>query len=301
MKRKDPAKQARRAGFTALLIIAAFSLIVVMLNTFFFLPQRFYVFVKFNFLNNLAVGSPVLLKGAIRAGMVVDIFQKEQQTYVKLSLDPKLSGKIPLADSTAFSISTRGLLGEKYINIQFQPAREGQRTLERGDTVEGLSPPSMDQMILSFSTWAGESDPADVVLGVLSDVNRLNTIIEDMIAENADDVAFLQKHGEESFGEIRGKIDTLLKGIDFLSAEYSDIMQSNKVSLDEIITHLGSITAALEQIDALVKKGSGAAHGFLTDKQIASLSREVAEETKVMKNCLLNPWILLNKDQSCPR
>lgn len=295
-------KRSIRAGTMTIVYVFAFSILFVIAQTFFFLPDKFYLLVKYNFLNNLSIGSSVMVAGSIRIGKVVAIYQEDLQTYVRIRIDPKYIGKIPKADDTVFSIFTIGMMGQKYVNINFRPPEPGEPVLEPGDIVEGLSPPSIDQMLLAFTTWSGEGTIDSTFAAVLSDVQRLNSSVNTVYSENEEDLEMLQKLGEESYSEIGVKLTRLIGGLDFLSTEYNALVEKNKVSLDQIIFHLDGISKVLQKLKKLTDSGSGSVGRFLHDPKLNKLSGEAMAEAEVFVRCINDqPWVLLYKDQNCKR
>ncbi len=259
----------------------------------------FRIDVEFTYLNNLSIGAPVLIAGGVKAGFVEDIFQKNLQTYVRLYLDEKLSGKLPKRKDTVISIFTNNLMGEKFINIIIPEPKPDDVFLADGDIWKGIDPPSIDKMMLTFSNWFKEGEASQVVSDIIQQTQTLRANTQLIFRENEEDIQFLINQGKKSMDGLSRKIDSFLKEIENLNHNYRDITSSNRTDIELIVQNMTEITRGLKSIEEIFSKGKGSLGKLTSRPDLQRNTTESIVHAKAFLKCIREkPWVLIYKE-SC--
>jgi|GEM_PF-883479 len=289
-----------RAGVYVLvgfLLLAVGSVIGARIHT---ARSGFTIDVAFSFLSNLTRNARVLLSGGKQIGYVQDIFQRDRQTYVRLYLENSLKNVMPNNSETQISIFSNNLMGQKYINIQFKERQGNEPVIEPGQVVRGISPPSFEQMMLSFSSWFEGKSAGEVAEQIFAKGALLRSNIDAVIAENRDDLAATMSGAKSYFSTISGQFDGLKANISLIAQNSEEILTAQQQSLAQLVTNTASMAQNLELLEKAMKNNRGSLGRFNKDsKALRDNIRMTIEYSRSFIKCIQErPWVIIYKE-SC--
>lgn len=285
----------RLAGSASIMLLVLFAAFVYQYKAYQEKELGFHLNLRFNFLNNLQVKAPVLLNGGMQIGEVSNIYQEKLQTYVRIYIDNRYTGKISRKHSK-FSIFSDGLLGQKFVNLDIGDAPEGAEMLEGEDIIDGLSPPSVDQLLLSFSNTVEESGYADIGSAIFRDLRRLNRNAEIILSENEADYAKINQTLKESFSRIEAQYAIVTENL-MLAIGVTN--EKTGQSWDQLLANLKSINESSAKLKKSLEKGSGSIARIRNSKKLARDAKLAMKLANTFVNCIQNkPWVLMYKE-SC--
>lgn len=281
-------------GFLALVLAA---IIGARIHT---ASSGFTIDVAFSFLSNLTRNARVLLSGGRQVGYVQDIFQRDRQTYVRLYLDNSLRGAMPNNSGTQISIFSNNLMGQKYINVQFRERQGNEPVIEPGSVVRGISPPSFEQMMLSFSSWFEGKSAGEVAEQIFVKGAMLRSNIDAVIAENRDDLAATMSGAKSYFSTISGQFDSLKTNLSLIAQNSEEILTAQQQSLAQLVQNTASMAQNLELLDKALKNNRGTLGRFNKDsKALRDNIRQTIEYSRSFIKCIQErPWVIIYKE-SC--
>jgi phospholipid/cholesterol/gamma-HCH transport system substrate-binding protein len=188
-------------------------------------------YVTYNFAGGIDLGSHVRLSG-IKVGKVEDIEffapapnqgSSIAHTPVRLKISVKKSALPGVRRNSNFYINLAGLIGERYIEIT--PGTIDSPALAPGETVAGVDPPRIDQLISQSFNLAGK--------------------IQELIEQNK--------------GDITRSIELLYKLSSNLNRTLEKIDQSKILSRDlaQLITNLMEVTADVHEVTKHARSPEG--------------------------------------------
>lgn len=260
----------------------------------------FTIDVAFSFLSNLTRNARVLLAGGRQIGYVQDIYQKDRQTYVRIYLENSLKGVMPHSRETQISIFSNNLMGQKYINIQFEPLKPGEQVIQPGETVRGISPPSFEQMMLSFSSWFDGKSAGEVAEQIFSKAALLRANIDAVAAENREDLAATLSGAKNYFSTISGQFENLKTNISLIARNSEEILTAQQQSLAQMVTNTASMAHNLEYLEKALASNRGSLGKFNKDsKALRENIRMTIEYSRSFIKCIQEkPWVMIYKE-SC--
>lgn len=285
----------RLTGLISIILLVTLSLSILKLRSMQVEERGFYLNLKFNFLNNLQVKAPVLLNGGMQVGEVHRIYQEKLQTYVRIYLDNRLRETLP-RNYTSFSIFSDGLLGQKFVNITITEPSSPAGFYESEDIIEGLSPLSVDQMLMSFTNTLEESGADNIGAAIFADLKRLNRNTALIMNENEADYQKINQTIEESFTRIEKQYaevtENLLKALGMND-------EATSQSWVELMNNLESINASSDELRKALKKGTGSIARIRKSKKLERDTEVTMKLMRVFVDCIQNkPWVLMYKE-SC--
>lgn len=215
-----------------LALAVVFSWVIGVQNPF---GKNMELYVTYNFAGGIEVGSPVRVSG-IKVGRVekIDFYQPVDAKAVALkepgSADIDSDGKaiaplrlkisvrkdaaFGIRKDSRFYINLAGIIGERYIEVT--PGKRSSQQLESGDTIAGVDPPRIDQLISQSFDLAGK--------------------ITEVIEENKGDIT----KSIELLYKLSGNINQTLSWVD----------KSNlfKTDLSQLINNLIQITTDVRKV-----------------------------------------------------
>jgi phospholipid/cholesterol/gamma-HCH transport system substrate-binding protein len=293
-------KRSIRAGAYVLigfLILVVGSIVGARLHT---ARSGFTIDVAFSFLSNLTKNARVLLAGGREIGYVQDIFQKDRQTYVRLYLENTLKGVMPDNSETQIAIFSNNLMGQKYINIQFKEKLAGDKMIEPGQVVRGISPPSFEQMMLSFSSWFEGRSAGEVAEQIFAKAGLLRANIDAVVAENRDDLAVTMSGAKSYFSTISGQFEGLKTNISVIARNSEEILTAQQQSLAQLVANTASMAQNLESLEKALSTNRGTLGKFNKEsKQLRDNIRLTIEYSRSFIKCIQErPWVIIYKE-SC--
>lgn len=289
-------KRAIWVGGMVIVGLTVFIILIGILSRWQMERAGFRMQLKFSFLNNLSEGSPVLIAGGIKVGFVEKIYQKDLQTYVQIYLNSELENKIPKKPESVFSIFTTGMMGEKYINLNIGKVEEGDTFFQDGDVWTGVNPPSIDQMMLAFSSWFDGKNGGQVIAEIMQETGKFISNLNAIATENRQDIRLTVKEARVTFANLSRQADTLMQKLNVLSGNISDISSRNKEDIEIMLSSLATVSNELNLITQRINSGRGTIGKFLNDDEIYKNANEAMVNAKEFFRVLKEkPYILLYK------
>lgn len=289
-------KRAIWVGGMVIVGVAVFIVLIGILSRWQLERSGFRLQLQFSFLNNLNKGAPVLMAGGIKVGFVEKIYQKDLQTYVQVYLNKDLEDRIPKKKETVFSIFTTGMMGQKYINLTIPPVEEGDVFLQDGDVWMGIDPPSIDQMMLAFSSWFDGKNGGQVIAEIIQETGKFINNLNAIAGENREDIRLTVKEARRSFAILSQQVESLMEKLNLLSGNIADISSKNKEDIEVMISSLATVSNELNLITQRINSGRGTIGKFLNDEDIYKNANEAMVNAKEFFRVLKEkPYILLYK------
>lgn len=260
----------------------------------------FTIDVAFSFLSNLTRNAKVLLSGGREVGYVQDIFQRDQQTYVRLYLENSLRGKMPNTSDTQIAIFSNNLMGQKYINIQFQELKPDQPVIEPGQVVRGISPPSFEQMMLSFSSWFEGRSAGEVAELIFAKAGLLRANIDAVMNENREDLAATLSGAKNYFTAVSEQFESLKSNISLIARNSEEILTAQQQSLTQLVSNSAAMAQNLEALEKALSNNRGSLGKFNKESKVLRENvRQTIEYSRSFIKCIQErPWVIIYKE-SC--
>lgn len=289
-------KVAIIVGITVIVSTAIMLGVVSVLSKWNAAIDGFTVKVKYNFLNDVLPGAPVKLAGGIQVGYIKDIRQENVTTIVEVYLESSMKGKIPKSPRTQFAIFTTGMMGQKYINLTVQDENWDGPFLKEGDLVQGVDPPSIDQIMLSFTSWFDGKNGGQVLAEVVKETKAFISGLNNMLAENRQDVRDTVKLAKGSLGKLSEQMESLMNRLNSMSADFNEISKRNKEDIKLMLQNLSHISRDFNIITERIQSGRGSVGRFIYDDELYHNMNQAADYAKVFfKRLRDNPYLLLYK------
>lgn len=309
-------------GLMVITGVTLFVLMAFILARVQFGDEGFHLKVRFNFLNNLGEGAPVRVSGGLPVGFVERIYQKDLKTYVDIYLEDSLREKIPKSADTRFAIYTTGLMGQKYINITIpSPAdikeeteavqnagdnsnEETEKSLQSqieyyqdGDVVMGIDPPSIDQMMLAFSSWFGGKNGGQVLAEIMQETRKFIGNLNSIAVENRSDIRLTIRQARESFTSLSEQLEILLTKLNVLSKNFTEISKHNKNDIKIMLKNMSRISRDLNLITTRINSGRGSVGKFISDEELyVNANEAVGHARDLFKLLKKKPWLIMYKE-----
>lgn len=290
-------KMSVAVGAMVVIGLGLFLTILAILGRFQWGTKGFYIDIEFGFLNNLTTGAPVRIAGGISIGYVEKIFQKDLKTYVRVLIDGQYRDKIPKKDTTVFAIYTTGIMGQKYVNISFEPAKPGEDVYRDGDVAKGIDPPSIDQMLMAFSSWFDGKNGGQVLAEIMKETQKFVANLNGIATENRADIRMTIKQARESFISLSQQLDTLMQKLNILSKNFSEISTKNKQDIQVMLENMSRISRDLNLITQRINSGRGSIGKFIQDEDLYTNANEaVANARDLFRLLREKPWLIMYKE-----
>lgn len=283
-------------GIMTIISVATFVSLLAILGRWQVAGEGLRINLRFRFLNNLSNGAPVRISGGLPVGFVENIYQKDLKTYVQISLQKELLNKIPKRAETVFAIYTTGLMGGKYINITIPDAKPNEVFFQNGDEWVGIDPPSIDQMMMAFSSWFDGKNGGQVLAEIMKETETFLSNLNGIVNENRGDIRQTIKQARESFTSLSAQLDTLMQKLNILSKNFTDISNQNKQDIQIMLENMSKISRDLNLITQRVNSGRGSVGKLIQDEELYKNANEAAYHAReLFRKLEENPSLFLNK------
>lgn len=280
---KNETKTATIVGFTMVVSVTIMISIVAVLSKWNLGSEGFIIKVQYNFLNDVLPGAPVKLAGGVKVGYIIDIHQEGVKTIVELFLDKNLKGQIPKSEKTQFAIFTTGFMGQKYINLSVPPDPSSYKVfIKNGDLIRGVDPPSIDQIMLSFTSWFDGKNGGQVLAEVVQETKAFVTGLNGLLKENRQDIRDTVKLAKVSFSKLSIQLDTLMVHLNKMSADFQEISTQNKEDIKVMLQNLSHISNDFSIISKRIQSGKGSVGKFIYGEEIYNNMNQAAKHAKVL-------------------
>ena len=225
-----------KVGIFAVTVIALLSLMTFWVGGLAWLKKPGYVlYVYFNDVSGLDVKSKVLVAG-VDAGYIERITLLDGKAKLKL----RINRSVVLYSDAQASISSMGLLGEKYLAL-----KTGSRppVIKDGQTITNVvSAVSMDELMKKLS---------DLSAGVTKLVGKANEVLSpgqiQSLREAINNVQKITENVNTAVVEDNEKIKTALDNVNSLITTVKGTAQENSKNITELIANLKDLSQTLRQ------------------------------------------------------
>lgn len=260
-------KSTTKVGIMTLIAALLLSYMVFVIGDLSFTEQGYEFVVSFYSVNGLSKGSTVSMSG-VKIGKVTNIEIRDDQVYVYVYIQDK---KMHIRRKSTFTISTAGLMGEKFVEIM--PTRDYTSPyVIADDIVPGTDPTRMDELFEQGNVLIQKLQELTAsAKDIIGDPElKENTRIMFRNARNASDkindiIASVQKRSDsivESLDNILKRVDgEIVKNRDdiravvanfrLLSDRLSSITEDSRTDVREIVSNVRSAT---DKLDSMIEE-----------------------------------------------
>jgi phospholipid/cholesterol/gamma-HCH transport system substrate-binding protein len=209
-------------------ILVFISLIIFLLFVYLLSDVRFKsssgIYIDYQSSSDLKTGAPVKISG-VTLGKVKNVeffggkFFKNpgRRVYVRIAIDIDRDQLDCIHRDAKFYISTLGLLGEKYIEIE--PGSLESPVVTEGEILEGVEPLRLEIMAMN--------------------INQILSSIADFLSKNSEEIAILLKNSNE------------------IVVEAKDLIRENRDMISSLLSNAYLISEDLVKTSAAIQKGVG--------------------------------------------
>ncbi len=240
--------------------------------------------VKFDEVASLEVASPVAVKG-FKVGSVLD-FDIDRNNVNNIVVTFDIEGDMPLPKNTIAVLKSAGVMGGRYIELEFTELCDGSDCLEDGDFVNGLTSGMLSSFVSeseldSYVSRIGTSmDTVFNKLKNMDDDNPLNTTVrnleEAMINMNKITIQI-----NSMLGATTQNVARTMENLDRISANLAD----NNEMITQVLGNLAGITNDIKnsELSTTIASANGTIQN--TDQTIQEL-KVLIENTQSTVNGL---------------
>ncbi len=256
-----------KVGIMTLIAASLLSYMVFVIGDLSFSEQGYSFFISFYSVNGLSKGSTVSMSG-VKIGKVTNIEIRDDQVYVDVYIQDK---KMRIRRKSIFTISTAGLMGEKFVEIM--PTRDySSPHVANNDVVPGTDPTRMDELFeqgnvliqkLQELTASAKDIVGDPELKENTRImfrnarnasDKMNDIISsiqkrsDSIVESLDNIL---KRVDDEIINNRDDIRAVVANFRLLSDRLSSMTEDSRTDVREIVSNVRSAT---DKLDSMIEE-----------------------------------------------
>lgn len=257
--------QETRVGIFVALGLAVFTVGAVLLGDV-QLQRRYLIHINFDDAVGLPDKGPAKIAG-VEVGRVGRIALVDNHAQVTVWL----KHGVPLYRNASARIRATSLIGSKFLEIL--PGTPDQPVLHDGDTIQGRTTPSPDQLFEQLSTaFGGKSGMATLGENLNATINNLRHISEAL------DAALGQQQTEivELVRNLHGA-SADLKG---LLRDLHEIVASRKEDVQVTLARLRSVMERSDRVLGMVERGEGAVGTLVANKQVGQDVQQMVSTLK---------------------
>ncbi len=231
--------QNLKVGLMTLLTSAVLIYMVYVIGDFSFTERGYNFTISFYAVNGLSKGSNVSMSG-VKIGKVTSIEIVDDQVYVHAYISDK---KHHIRRKSTFTISSAGLMGEKYVEIM--PTRDYTSPyVANGEVIAGTDPVRMDELIEQGSV-------------LLQRLQELTASAKDIIGdpdlkENTRTMFRNARNASDNINEItvslRNRSDHIIESLDKILNDVSDEIEKNRQDIKKIVENFRKISDNIDNI-----------------------------------------------------
>lgn len=242
-----------KVGIMTLAAVALLSYLVFIIGDFSFSEKGYNFIISFYSVNGLSKGASVSMSG-VKIGKVTSLEFNDDQVYVHCYVSEK---KYYIRRNSSFTISTAGLMGEKYIEIM--PTRDYTSPyISDNEVVAGTDPIRMDELFEKGTQLVQKlQDLTESARDIISDPElKENTRI---VFRNA---AAASENINNIINLLRSKSDNIADNLDKILSNVSQGIEQNKEEITKLISNFRQIS---DKINKLTGDNSGNITEILTN------------------------------------
>ena len=228
-----------KVGIMTLVAVVILSYLVFIIGDFSFSEKGYNFIISFYSVNGLSKGASVSMSG-VKIGKVTSIEFNDDQVYVHCYVSDK---KYYIRRNSSYTISTAGLMGEKYIEIM--PTRDYTSPyVANGEVVAGTDPIRMDELFEKGTLLIQKlQDLTESARDIISDPElKENTRV---IFRNA---AAASENINEIIASLKNKSDSIADNLDKILKNVSGGLEKNKEDISKLIANFRGISEKLNKL-----------------------------------------------------
>jgi phospholipid/cholesterol/gamma-HCH transport system substrate-binding protein len=287
MDRRKDVRLELRVGIAAGVALLLLAVIIFTVGKIKLGKSGYPVNISFAFVDAINPQADVLIGGGVKIGYVESIAIQGELIYVKAIIDRKV--RIPV--DAKFQILSKGLMGDKYLNVIPQSASNVY--LEPGAQVEGMEPANMDKAFQRLNSLADSiksllGDPAmkSSLVDALQSFSSLARRLDHLVAKNEAQVTSSVKDFTVAAGAVRDFSQDLKS---FSESANQILTPANAENLKASLANLKAVSGRLDKATELMSQGKGALGVLINDPQVGEDIKDLVKEVKD------DPWRLLWK------
>ena len=276
-----------KVGITIGVALLLLAITIVTVEKIHFGQAGYPIDVSFQFVDAIKPQADVVIGGGVKIGHVAEIQVEGDRVHLKVMLDNKV--KVP--KNAKFQILSKGLMGDKYLNVVAQ--QDTGEYLQENEHVEGIESTNMDK---AFQRLGQVADSLKLVLGdpdmqtslgdMMKNFGSLSEGLDRLVKKN-------EQHINQSFINVAAStaaIKRFSQDIASVTAELEKLFSdTNRENITKILDNLQSTSASLDQHIKKLEKTDGPLGTLINDEQMAKDLKKLVKELKE------NPWKLLWK------
>ena len=299
--------QSLKVGIMTLATVAALIYMVYVIGDFSFTERGYNFTISFYAINGLNKGSNVSMSG-VKIGKVTSIEIVDDQVYVHAYISNK---KHHIRRKSTFTISSAGLMGEKYVEIM--PTRDYTSPyVADGEIIAGTDPVRMDELIEQGSMLLKRlqelTNSAKDIIGdpdlkedtrtifrnarnASDNVNEITVSLRnrsDHIIESLDKIL---NNVNEEIEKNRQDLKSIIENFKKVSDNVSNMTSTNKDNLHDIISNLKASTEKLDNMVAKLNENDKLTSDI---RETMNSLKDASENAKVITNEVKE--IVIDKD-----
>jgi phospholipid/cholesterol/gamma-HCH transport system substrate-binding protein len=276
-----------KVGLTAALGLLFLVIMIFTVKKIQFGEAGYPIFVNFDFVDAIKPQADVVIGGGVKVGQVAEITVVGEKIRLKVILKHEV--RIP--KNAKFQILSKGLMGDKYLNII---AQEGAgEYLQPGAEVEGLEPTNIDK---AFQRLGQVADSVKMLVGspgvqssfgeTLRNFGALSGRLDNLVKKNEKSM----NQGLYDFSEATKNLDEFSAGLEASTPHLQQMLsQDNAKNLAATLKNLESVSSRLDSQMQRIEKGEGTLGVLANDKKLGDDLRDLIHDLKK------NPWKLFWK------
>lgn len=278
-----------KVGLTAGIALILLVITIFTVEKIHFGERGYSIEVAFKFVDALKPQSDVKIGGGVKIGYVADIQVENDQIILKVLLE----NDVKLPKNSKFQILSKGVMGDKYLNVVAVPTAGSIEIIQPGERVDGMEPANIDK---AFERLAQVADSIELVVGdpkllgsftdVMKNFARLSGRLDRIIQKNETDINRGIKDMSQAAATINSfsqDLATSTQGLKLLLAD------ENMKNIGTFLNDLQRISTRLDKQLELIEAGKGTLGILLHDEQIGEDLKSAVKDIKT------HPWKLLWK------
>jgi len=232
--------------------------------------------IYFGFLNDLSIGAPVNIAGGIKIGQVIDIRQSGEKTEVLVWID----NKYRLIKDTKFAIFTKGIIGSKYINVFVPPSINVEDFLSDGDRINGIDPPSFDQMMLIFQGFMQDQSGGEMLAEIFKNSQQFVENLNSISRDNKGDIRQAVMAAKASIMVLSNDVKRFMNELNRFTGNMSTLSEKNKQDITIVIRNMSEISGNLNKMIQRLEQGRGSMGKLMNDEEIYYNLRDASRSAR---------------------
>ncbi len=276
-----------KVGITAGVALIFLAVIIFTVEKVQFGKAGYPIYVSFQFVDALKPQSDVVIGGGVKIGHVAEIEVLGERISLKVMLDNNV--KVP--EDARFTILSKGLMGDKYLNVAAQT--DTGKYLKPNARIQGVEPTNMDkafqrlgQLADSIQVLLGDPALKTSFTGMMKNFSSMSKRLDRMVKVNEKNI----NSSVTDFAAAAKSVKRFSRDLATVTSELEKLLQpQNRENIESTLANLNSLSARLDQQVVSLEKGHGPLGVLLNDEQVA---RDLKHLIKDLKD---NPWKILWK------